>query len=161
MVSPSHVTAKTKAGRKSGCRIDPKRGRETRLLAASGSRVSRLAVQRESLGPSPGFLLPPEPGPRLNPSNPPLLLCCTASQATSSASKYNVFSIPIQRTFPEHSFGYFDLIQLKKSSICPSLLLLEGFPRSKVNGSSDKRKAGSLTLGVPYSAVAPIVEGLL
>ena len=133
---------------------------DSRLLAASGSRVSRLAVQRENLGQARDSSFLPELGPRLKPSNPPLLLC-TASQATSPASKYNVFSIPIQRTFPEQSFGYFDLIQLKKSSICPSLLLLEGFPRSKVNGSSDKRKAGSLTLGVPYSAVAPIVEGLL
>ena len=36
-----------------------------------------------------------------------------------------------------------------------------GFPQSEINGSCDKRKAGSLTLQVPYSAFAPIVEGLL
>ena len=105
--------AKTKAARKSGCRIDLSGG-EWSSRQQPGQRVSASGTWPRR---NPGLAgaeprLKPRLGPSAAPSPPPLH---RQHGCLPGTALYNVFSIPapIQRTFPLREF-YFDLIHRTK-----------------------------------------------
>ena len=139
--------AKTKPGRKSGCHIDLAwAGLGWAGWAGLGEGAASRGCWRAAAGQATTHPLPApaRPGPTLQP--PPDITSFQCVHGTADCLP----GPAVMQSWNTFCAG-------KKFQF----VLLRGFPQSGVNGTSDKRKAGSLTLGVPYSAFAPIVEGLL